>query len=189
MSHQKVRPRWGTPLCYAAVLFLLIGLVVATLVMQPWTPRYRSFVSKPLPDGSRYTFLYPAHLQNIQEDGKGASPEATHNVIVWTMNRSTTQWDLILRRLGFPVQSSGESVSVLVIPLKSKTVKDSRRIERWEHGGDLRQNIYLDDARTRTQYLMLHGCPSEARAQFERHHPVIERSFRVLPPDHEPAPQ
>jgi hypothetical protein len=188
MSHNKDRSRWGTPLWYAAGLFLLIGLVVATLVMQPWTPRYRSFVSKRLPDGSRYTFLYPAHLQNVQEDGKGASPEVTHHAIAWTMNLSNSQWDLILRRLGFPVQSSRESVSVFVIPLKSKNVKDSRRTERWEHGGELRQNTYLFDARTRTQFLMFHGCPSEARAQFERHRPVIEQSFRVLPPDHKPTP-
>jgi hypothetical protein len=188
MPLTKNRYRPGTSVWFVAGLILLTALIVAVLVMRPWTPRYRRFISQPLPDGSRYTFLYPAHLQNLQENGKGASPEVTGGVNVWTMNQSVSQWGLILGRLGFSVTSPAESVTVVVIPLKSKPVKDSHRTERWERSGGLRQNTYLVDARTRTQYFLYHSCPSTARDQFERHRPVIERSFRVLPPDPKPSP-
>src|ERR1051325_2105484 len=46
-------------------------------------PQYRRFTSQPLPDGSRYTFLYPAYLHDIHETGQGASQGVTQNVSVY----------------------------------------------------------------------------------------------------------
>ena len=160
----------------------LVVLLFAVLVWQPWAPRYRRFVSQPLPDGTRYTFLYPAHLQNLQENGKGASPEVAACVNVWTMNQTESGWSQFLSRLGFSVPSPAESVTVVVIPLKTHNVRDGRRTDRWSRFGGLRRNEHIIDARTRTQFSLLHSCPQRAAAQFRTDDPVIARSFRVLPP-------
>lgn len=182
MQAAKRRFRVDPLLWTAAGLILLVAVLLAVLYSGAWPLRYRRFVSQPLPDGTRYTFLYPAHLQNIQENGKGASPEVTQSATVWTMNQSESQWDLLRRQWGFPVMSPAESVSVVVIPLKKK-VKDSRRSERWTRGGQLRHNEHIIDARTCTQFSLYHSCPQAAASQFERYNPTIVKSFRVLPPD------
>jgi hypothetical protein len=183
--------RWrvGTSVWTAAGLALLIVVILATLWVRPWSTRYRRFVSKPLSDGSRYTFLYPAHLRDIQENGAGASPEVTQCVTVYTSNQSQTDWDRLLRHLGIPILSPAESISVVVIPLKPRRVRDRRWSERWARGGGLRDNEFLVDARTKTQFVLMHSCPSDSAAQFEQNNPVITRSFQVLPPSASPSSQ
>jgi hypothetical protein len=179
---QATRSRVKPFAASTAGFIALVAVLLAALIAQPWAPRYRLFVSKPLPDGSRYTFLYPAHLQNMQENGKGASPEVTAGVTVWTMNQSDSTWSQFLSRMGFSVPSPRESIGVVVIPLKTRNVRDGRRTDRWNRFGGLRRNEYLTDARTRTQFILYHSCPASAAAQFAAHDPVIARSFRVLPP-------
>ena len=71
----RARSRRAPAVATMVGIAALVVLLFAVLVWQPWALRYRRFVSKPLPDGTRYTFLYPAYLQNLQENGKGASPE------------------------------------------------------------------------------------------------------------------
>jgi hypothetical protein len=184
----RVRFRTGLfAACIAALIAtLLVGLAVLLLVS--WPPRYRRFISQPLPDGTRYTFLYPSHLQNLRENGPGASPNVTSSVAVSTQNQSLSQWDLLRRRLGLPVTSPAESVHVVVIPLK-KRVQNSRTSGRWTKGDIRRHNEHITDARTRTQFSLYHNCPRDAVAQFERHNQIIRRSFRVLPPgDDVPIP-
>jgi hypothetical protein len=172
---------WST-----AGLIALVAVLLAALVVQPWAPRYRLFVSKPLPDGSRYTFLYPAHLQNVIENNTRVAPNVTQSVSVYTMNRSESTWSEWLSRRGF-VPSAAESIGAVVIPLRVRNVRNGRRTERWSRLGEMRRNEYLIDARTRTQFILIHDCPASAARQFEAHDPVIARSFRVLPPGAAPA--
>ncbi len=179
----RARSRRSSAVGTVAGIAALIVVLFAVLVWQPWALRYKRFVSRPLPDGTRYTFLYPAHLQNTQENGKGASPNVIRSVTVWTMNRTPpTLWDELLRRLGFAVSSPAEDVSVVVFPVLPRPTRDRRTDERWERMGHLRHNLYLVDARTGLQFSLYHDGPSEATASFAAQDRVIARSFRVLPP-------
>lgn len=163
----------------AAVLLVLI-LVAGS---RAGSSAYRRFVSQPLPDGSRYTFLYPAHLQNVEENGKGASPGVTHTVNVHTRNQNEPVWVPLQRRLGFSSPSPAEFVTVLVMPVKAAAkVQDSRRQEEWVRGGERRRNEYLTDARTRTKLFLFYSCPKEAPTSFEAHKSVIGQTLRLLPP-------
>jgi hypothetical protein len=180
---QRSRPLRSSAIGTLAGIAALVVLLFTVLVWQPWALRYKRFVSRPLPGGTRYTFLYPAHLQNLQENGKGASPEVIASATVWTMNRTApTLWDELQRRLGFSVPSPAESVSVVVFPVHPRPLRDRRTDARWERMDDRRHNLYLVDARTGLQFSLYHDAPSEAAASFEAHDRVIARSFRVLPP-------
>jgi len=175
----------------ASVVLLLAAVVVVLVLLGIWSsvrpPSYRRFVSPPLPDGSRYTFLYPAHLENMAQ-GAGGSPEVRSSVSVYTANQSLSEWDVLRKRVGFRVPSPGENVTVVVIPLKRAPRSSDRRSQRLAGGGRLRHNEYLIDARTKTQLNLYHDCPADAAAQFDAHNPTIVRSFQLLPPGVEPAP-
>src|SRR3712207_3812230 len=47
---------------------LLAAMVAVGLGIRSGAPGYRRFVSRPLPDGTRYTFLYPRGLRLAHED-------------------------------------------------------------------------------------------------------------------------
>jgi hypothetical protein len=161
MQLARSRFRVGTSAWFAAGLILLIVVLFTALVMRPWSTRYKRFVSQPLPDGSRYTFLYPAHLRDIQENGAGASPEVSHSVNVYNMNLTRSGWSRLLRRCGFSVLSPQEAVTVVVIPLKTKRVRERRWSAEWARGGRLRHNEYLVDARTKAQFDLYHDCAAD----------------------------
>jgi hypothetical protein len=188
VKSKKDRSRIGLLAVSVTALIVILVIGLAAVLLSPWS-RYRRFVSQPLPDGTRYTFLYPAHLQNVQENGTGASPEAIASASVWTMNQSVTEWDRLRGRLGIPAASPAEGIFIIVMPLGRDRVRDRRSSERWSRGGEMRHNEHIFDARTKTQFNLIHRCPQSAAAQFERHNPTIVKSFRVLPPGADPALQ
>ena len=183
LSTAESRPRRASTAGLAVGAAALVALLLAVLVGHPWALRYRRFLSRPLPDGTRYTFLYPAHLQNVQESGPRAASHVIENVSVYTMNRTPpTLWDELLRRLGVPVSSSAESLGACVVPAQGRPLRDRRTDVRWERLGAVRHNIEVVDARTRLQFSLAHDGPSDTRTSFEAHDRVIAHSFRVLPP-------
>lgn len=175
--HPKIRVKWFlwlSGICCLLVFWLLLSA-------QSGPSPYRRFTSQPLPDGSRYTFLYPAYLKDVQENGQGASAGVTQNVSIYNRQVNYSSWERLHRWLGRPVAEPMESVSVLVVPQKQSVI-ENRQSEGWERGLVRRHNEYLTDSRTRAQFLLMYSCPRNAPAQFERNHLTIVQSLQVLPP-------
>ncbi len=146
----------------AVIAFVVIAVIVA---LQFWSrqPSFRRFISQPLPDGSRYTFLYPAHLKVVNENGKGASPNVTHNANVTNRVTDDPIIDRFRRWVGLAAPSPAELVTVVVFPVKGGKVRDSRSSEEFARGIERRRNEYLVDARTGCQFSLYFSCPIRAR--------------------------
>ena len=106
------------------ILTLAITVILAGLMLSVASYRnsqFKRFTSKPLPDGSRFTFLYPAYLKNIVE-GPGGSPGVIHSASIYDrggeqpgdVNR--TPWGSLARQIGF---THAESVTAVRFPLPS----------------------------------------------------------------------
>jgi hypothetical protein len=183
LSLRKHRFIW---ILIAALAVLAVFLTMAYSSMS----HFRRYTSKPLPDGSRFTFLYPAYLTDTHE-GPGGSPE-----VIWSAgahNRSgehssdvtRTAWGAFLRRAGL---SQADEVSVVVIQLKEKSIKDSRSSEEWVRGWERRHNEYLVDSRSKLKLQLYYSCAQDA-GQFRWHSRIISDSLQLLPPEKTQAGQ
>jgi hypothetical protein len=181
------------PWICAGGLVLAIALVVVSGALRFATsePVYQRFTSRPLPDGSRYTFLYPSNLRVIREGGGKPSPGVIANVTLQSsgaVNASPSPWDRLRRRIGVAVPYPGESVTVLVTRLKGPVTQDSPPPRRWADGTGVRQNASVRDTRRRLQFSINHNCftftaPQAAAAdQLGTHNAVLSQTFEVVPP-------
>ena len=178
----SVRKGWGLRTILLAAFIIVAMIIAALLTYNSRPPQFRRFVSQPLPDGTRYTFLYPAHLDRVNEGG-GGSPEVTHSVNVTKGSwKNEVARDWARTRLGLNLPPDREIVTAVVIPINSTKVADSRSDARGSDGDRLWHNEFLVDARTKTKFALYHHCPKLAKAQFEASNPTIAKSFQVLPP-------
>src|SRR5688500_19227508 len=115
MDSSENRPALRPFLRRIALFAFIIAAVLAAFQLWTRPPSFRRFVSQPLPDGSRYTFLYPAHLKNVNENGKGASSNITHNVNVTNRTRE----DPMVDRKSTRLNSSHLVISYAVFCLKT----------------------------------------------------------------------
>jgi hypothetical protein len=146
---------------------------------------------QPLPDGSRYTFLYPGSLQTVRERKGGHSPGTIAAVVLQDngpVNAAPSPWDRVQRQMGIAVPYPGESVSVLVTPLKPRVARVARRPQGWARGDEVRRNEYIQDTRTQLEFTVYHSCftfttpQPAAAAQLRTHNSTLVQSFEVLPP-------
>ena len=145
---------------------------------------FRRFTSKPLPDGSRYTFLYPDYLKDVVE-GPGGSPEVIAGAAVYNrggehpedVNR--TPWGGLWRKTGF---SKAERVTVVVIPLKAAHSHEARTYEEWTRGWERRHNDYLEEAHAKYKLQLYYSCAKDA-AQYRQHARIISESLRMVFPE------
>lgn len=177
---------------------LLAGALIAVAVLAIWLtvsrpPSYRRYVSPPLPDGSRYTFLYPAHMEDVAEGGGNPSPGVVQNVTVHNREQSETTWDRLRRGVGLRVMSRGEHVDVLPVQLsldprgrfygvKDGRARDRRWSDQWARGGLVGHSEYLEVKRLKMRFYLRHGAPANAEAQFRRHNATVAQSLQVLAP-------
>ena len=162
--------------------FLVAALAIAAVTLTVARTRisgYRRFTSKPLPDGSRYTFLYPDYLKDVVE-GPGGSPEVIAGASVYNrggehpedVNR--TPWGALWRKAGF---SKAESVTLVVLPSASTTNGGVRTSEEWVR----RHNEYLAPSHAKYKLQLYYSCAKDA-AQFRQHSRIISDSLRLIPP-------
>lgn len=178
---------WRLRSIILAAIALVAVILVAVVTFRSGQPSFHRFVSQPLSDGTRYTFLYPAHLEDVVE-GKGGSPNVTNSVTIYKKHRRKrpSVWQLMGTWLRLAVPTDEESVTVVVIPQKAAIVTASRSNAHGAGSGRLWHDEYLVDARTRTQFSLYHRCPDTSRAEFEAHNPTIAKSLQVLPPGASP---
>jgi hypothetical protein len=175
-------------LAIAVALLLLVVIACAALALfgAKGRVRYRRYVSQPLPDGTRYTFLYPEELRTVVENGGNPSPGVVRNVTVYNSFIRETDWDRLRRKVGLGGQSHDESISVLPYAVKGGIARDRRWSDRWTRGGRTRHNEFIDDRRTQLQFALYLDAPADESARFQTIRPTVVRSFELLPPGTEP---
>jgi len=167
-------------------MWLIAGLTALVIALFAFgrsrLTGFHRFVSQPLSDGTRFSFLYPEYLSDVVETPGGGSPEVVHSVSVYNragehpydVNR--TPWGTWWRKIGL---SHAENITVVVIPIETANMKDNRSSKEWISGWERRRNEYLDDARSRLRFELYYSCAKDA-PQFKSHSRIIAESFRVL---------
>lgn len=172
----RFRTSFVTPIVLVALVLIALGASRGS--------GYRRFVSKPLPDGTRYTFLYPEYLTNISENGKGASPSVTATVNISTRFSAQPVMNRFLSWLHMAPSATSDRVSALVIPHRGGPLLKQARHSK-EHGGGavwFSHAETIDDERTQTQFVLAYMCDGDREDQYKSHHLAVASSFRVLPP-------
>ncbi len=162
----------------------------------PVSVGFRRYVSRPLPDGTRYTFLYPAYAARVNSN----AGSDTNNLIpgfVDCIGTQTVHWTPVRggEAVTYPLYSNGktplsdpheEFISVVVghagdVPfLTSGFIRQDRQ---WAGKGVSHHTVLITDARTHFRFMLSHE-DRNSPALFRQTDPVIADSFRVLPPPH-----
>lgn len=181
-QQRSKKPIWAAGITAVGLL-----LLVAFAVAVGRGSGYRRFVSKPLLDGTRYTFLYPEYLTRISENGKGASPNVIANVNLNTPYSGQTQISRFLGWLKMAPSVTAESITVVVFPSKTTVLKDSTESREWPPNFFQRQDQAIKDVRTNNEFVLMYSCEADRIAQYRRNHLSVTSSFRLLHPG-EPDP-
>lgn len=169
-------------------LLLAAGSVFALLGGAFWagsraaSPAYKRFVSRPLPDGSRYTFRYPANLDDVRHEVIH-NPLGTSQLTMFRRpDRALSAWGKFLWVLG-QREKGRQAVYIVVraLPAKQRVVRDERRWEDWQGIRVRTRHVYLTDAQTRSEFVLTHGREQDERGQYPEADPVILNSLTVLP--------
>jgi hypothetical protein len=175
--------------CRFALLFLILGGVTfagLAASLNARQVRVRRYVSPPLPDGTRYTFLYPlwdrwpytfASPQGIDVEGSCPRDEAG-----WLIET----WDTFFHDRDYPNYPEGLSVQVLPPDM----VTENKRYETAgiRNASLFHHSVTIKDARSRRRFILTHSSfPWYREEYFDRSDPTVIQSFRVLVPG-EPVP-
>ena len=159
----------------------LAGLVAAAVLLRlpPAPSHFRRYVSPPLPDGTRYTFLYPLYLDNVRSGWlNGYSVIAS--VRIDNGEESPTTGDRLRRLLGLPIPLPHRGdVTVVVGAVGPRYM--NRPEAQWQGADGSHHTASFVDTRSHMRFLLLHEGQFYPRL-FKQDDPVVIRSFRVLPP-------
>ena len=153
----------------AALALLLIVATIGT--SDNATARY---VSAPLPDGSRYTFLYPQRLKVERLDGTNCyllGPNRSPNL-------SSKLLDLLPRRRS--LKQLGiiyEEIRVNTTPQKAPYADSHDNIV-----GRNRQILSIENSASRSYFYIEHSGYGADEASFQTDSATLDESFRVLAP-------
>ena len=180
------RARWlGTPPIAAPMLKPAVG--------------FRRYTSRPLPDGSRYTFLYPSYYAHIQTGwldsqyqfgtvridclGTQPVPWIAHSgqqaISYYQHNRSGVSW--LSPHEEFCSVVVGRAGNAAFPPGK----RFLRRDTRWVGQNGSHHDFSIIDARSHYAFEVIHE-DRYTPALFKQTDPVISSSFRILPAEHRP---
>jgi hypothetical protein len=170
---------------------LAVGILLA---WRNSTPAYKRYLSPPLPDGSRYTFLYPVNSRVNEIGGHstdGASMDGARSymdgVRVDSKVEKKTFLTQFLALLGMqkPSQRFGILVSLLA-PSKPGDLHRKRRDEWSTEKGVHYHSMYLPAASAGLVLELLNWEVSPPPALFRQTDAVVSSSFRLLPPGTSP---
>lgn len=178
--------------------YLLAGMVVVLVTVAALVPRpapvtsYRRYVSPPLPDGVRCTFLYPSTLDHILSYSFSGHYKGKL-VQLASVSKEESRWPgASLWHNWF--KPEGEFVNVVVEKPTTKPLKSSRLEERREkHGAgayevEIEHTITVDDPRAHEHFRFWHASDFGTDS-FKQHDSTVTSSFRILMPgDPVPSP-
>ena len=168
------------------IWWTLAALPVAALLAVRWSnrPEYVRYVSRPLADGSRYTFLYPARMNRVRDRS------STLRMTVGEEYETTTLWQraigtLRARSRGMTFYSQpgfGSAFTVDPMPLSRLKYRQAGREWMRHEPDNIDRRVVVADQRSRALFLLTHWVPGGSIEQFRREDKVIIGSFQVLPP-------
>jgi hypothetical protein len=169
------------------ILLLVIGvLIFAGLINGTRSQPYRRYVSQPLPDGTRYTFLYPEWSRWPYQFTTANGIDIAGECPKYRPNIFEAFWDHLSDRYA-DAPSYPESIVVEVFGRvygKQSSVKgEQTRTEAWsQHPATyfICHEVTIEDV---DRYFVLHhSCPTGSRYFFDQSDKVVTQSFRVLAP-------
>lgn len=169
-----------------ATIILLLAALTMVWLRRP--AEFKRYVSPPLPDGTRYTFVYPRRMTQIVPSRIHKQPPPIITSVlggvyiddVFTAAPSGFQkWlnGLLKRSNSFEVSY----VSVAVHSAFDASVPP-RREDKTVSSSFLSRLVQLEDRRTRQRFWLACSVPSVQHEQAEQETKTIADSFRVLRP-------
>ena len=153
-------------------------LCAIVLVLAMWRvqgPDYKRFVSAPLKDGTRYTFLYPARYIVIPLSG--ADVTMRDKLRLAPMERLREKLSRY-KSLAGGLSASQLDANVMAqegAPKNSREVMDDDSPPRW------RETI-INDARSKRQFILSHSNFLGGVEPFAYESSAVSQSFQILPP-------
>jgi hypothetical protein len=162
-------------LCMGLILVLVYQVAVKIVNHD-----YRRYVSPPLPDGTRYTFLYPKYLKAVRANWFGHSFGMMDSVHIDSGQETFTLLDRLRAWVGIPYQPRDGFAQVIVGRMAPR-FGTSRRETMSTSSTENAHDVILIDGRSHLRLWLTYREESHPD-QFARDSPVVARSFCVLPP-------
>lgn len=180
---------------------LILAYIIGGVVLYSAFP-YRRYVSPPLSDGRRYTFLYPQRLRYVHELRPSKNTHTLEQAV--TINNLRTPSvnssadlsvsDLLSDWMTTVFQPGGKhSQSEIIVgvspmaPDQKGQVRDTRKEEKGKVAGPFAsfQSIIVEDAGSGRKINVIYSHEVDD-AMFARDSAMLSRSFRVLAPGEAP---
>ena len=167
-------------------LAALVLLLVAGVVWRNGREVYLRYMSPPLPDGTRYTFLYPArmsvsmfqprpNLWAITLDSYAATQPSPFKRLLVTFHLRAPDEQLS------ELINVGDKLNVEVSPPQTQGFNKANT--RRHTANNYLGKVGILDARTKRYFRLSHlAGGTEHRERFQREDKIICQSFRLLPP-------
>lgn len=153
-------------------------LCAALLAFAAWRaqgPAYKRFVSPPLADGTRYTFLYPARYNSVSGIG-------TNALLLDDETRRLTLLDRIRQYIPLgPVRATLAGLRAGEITVQVDHPRQKRANSRTEIKESRRRFISIEDARSRSYFFVSHINYFSEPTRFDAESKVFSQSFQILP--------
>lgn len=154
----------------------IVVLGASTWGASWWRGRseYTRFVSAPLKDGTRYTFLYPKRMKEVMTRTldfvleERPQPSFVNRWMAWLIRRPLSNTVVATKRIEtFAMHDS-----------KLNTLASFRKTERKPRWN----SIEIWDSRSKVVFIVTHYRMFELQADFEHDDAILSRSFQILPP-------
>ena len=172
---------------------------------SPSTPQlkpvvgFRRYTSPPLPDGTRYTFLYPSYFANVHQ-GWLDSDHQFGSVRIDCIGTKPVPWIAAKGQTPISYYSHGKQGGAWLSPHEEfcSVVVGNAAIPFWQGPHPLvtdhrwigengsHHDLSIKDARTRYRFEMIHE-DRYIPALFKQTDPIITSSFRILPAEQAPG--
>ena len=161
------RMKWRKWILGAALVVACAESVV--LWQRSQGDKYLRYVSEPLADGTRYTFLYPARMRTQRQVAAGGSPASVASP-VGIVSAVSSQ--------GHASPSGCTDLSVQVNTWRFRTKGAGREDKKnfYSH------SIHVGQDGSRNQFYLQHRNCDQEEQPFEREDSVVIPSFQILPP-------
>ncbi len=177
------RMRLWKYLLLAVAAVLVVGFAVVPRPAPP--PTYTRYISSPLPDGVRYTFLCPSTLDDVSLYTFPANYRGKYLQSLSVSKKESRLPGVSLWHRWFRPETEFVFVSVekpAVRPLRSSRV-DRQGVRNRD---EIAHRVYVDDPRAREHFMFGH-VDDFGTVSYTQDDPVVTNSFRILLPG-EPVP-
>ncbi len=166
-------------LLWLVAIATMLGTVV---LVASWNKPsgYRRYVSPPLPDGTRYTLLYPAALEPTNRTARSVNFYKREQTFLASVVQIVP---FLFGTRRAPERS--EFLTVIHGPLKDResSLPSSRQEIEGVGKHEAQREVRVVDARAKARFVLFHVIRSQANDRHEvRISPAVTHSFRILPP-------